>query len=221
MGLPRNEVLAGTAAELAGFEDLIRPLSADEWNRPTRCAGWVTGDVAAHVTGTVADIATGRLSELAAPDAPARQVAERRGRSPREVADELHETTKIVIDIGTGFDDAAWAGPAPAGIPGTLGEGVEAIWYDAYVHAEDIRSALGRDPEPGPGVRVSVCHLADLLTRRGWGPAVLALDGLEEVPVSGGGGRRVVGDPLTFIRVATGRQAATDMGLDDDVNVYA
>jgi hypothetical protein len=137
------------------------------------------------------------------------------------VADELHDATKVVGDIGAGFDDAAWAGPAPPGIPGTLGEGVEAIWYDAYVHAEDIRAALGRHPEPGAGVKVSVSHLVDLLTQRGWGPAVVALDGLDEMPVSGGGGRRVVGDPLTFILVATGRQAAKDMGLDDSVNIYA
>src|SRR5947207_2948419 len=221
MGLPREEVVSGSAAELARFEELIRPLSVAEWKTPTRCAGWATGDVAKHVAGTIADIATGRFAELAAPDAPSRQVAERRGKSAREVADELHQATKVVADIGAAFDDAAWAGPAPAGIPGTLGEGVEAIWYDAYVHAEDIRSALGRQPARGPGLRVSVSHLADLLGRRGWGPAVLALDGLDEVPVSGGDGRRVTGDPLTFILVATGRQAAKDMGLDDSVNVYA
>jgi uncharacterized protein (TIGR03083 family) len=221
MGLPREEVLSGSAAELAQFEELIRSLSAAEWETPTRCAGWATGDVAAHVTGTIADIATGRLAELAAPDATDRQVAERRGRSPREVADELHQVTKVVSDLGAGFDDAAWMGPAPAGIPGTLGEGIEAIWYDTYVHAEDIRSALGRQPERGPGLRVSVSHLADLLGRQGWGPAVLALDGLDEMTVSGGGGQRVTGDPLTFVLVATGRRAAKDIGLDDSVNVYA
>jgi hypothetical protein len=137
------------------------------------------------------------------------------------VADELQQATKVVGDLAAGFDDAAWSGPAPAGIPGTLGEGIEAIWYDAYVHAEDIRSALGRQPERGPGLRVSVSHLADLLGRRGWGPAVLALDGLDEVPVSGGGSRRITGDALTFVLVATGRLAAEQIGLDRSVNVYA
>lgn len=220
MGLPREETLTGTADELAQFEELVRSLTATQWQAPTRCAGWAIGDVAAHVTGTIADIATGRLAELAAPDASARQVAERRGRPPREVADELQQATKVVGDIAAGFDDAAWSGPAPSGIPGTLGQGIEAIWYDAYIHAEDIRSALGRQPERGPGLRVSVSHLADLLGRRGWGPAVLALDGLDEVPVSGGGGRRITGDPLTFVLVATGRLAAAEMGLDRSVNVY-
>jgi uncharacterized protein (TIGR03083 family) len=220
MGLPREETLAGTAAELAQFEELLRPLAATEWRAPTRCAGWAIGDVAKHVTGTIADIASGRLAELAAADASARQVGERRDRSPLEVADELQQATKVVSDLGAGFDDAAWSGPAPAGIPGTLGEGIEALWYDAYIHGEDIRCALGRQPERGPGLRVSVFHLADLLTRRGWGPAVLALDTLAEVPVSGGGGQRVTGDPLTFVLVATGRQAASEMGLDRSVNVY-
>jgi uncharacterized protein (TIGR03083 family) len=214
MGLPRQETLTGTADELAQFEALVRPLTATQWQAPTRCAGWAIGDVAAHVTGTIADIATGRLAELAAPDASARQVAERRGRPPREVADELQQATKVVGDVAAGFDDAAWSGPAPSGIPGTLGQGIEAIWYDTYIHAEDIRSALGRQPERGPGLRVSVSHLADLLGRRGWGPAVLALDGLDEVPVSGG-------DPLTFVLVATGRLAAAEMGLERSVNVYA
>src|SRR5436190_24226939 len=80
MGLPREEVVSGSAAELARFEELIRPLSVAEWKTPTRCAGWATGDVAKHVAGTIADIATGRFAELAAPDAPSRQVAERRGK---------------------------------------------------------------------------------------------------------------------------------------------
>ncbi|HEX4540196.1 MAG TPA: maleylpyruvate isomerase family mycothiol-dependent enzyme [Acidimicrobiales bacterium] len=221
MGLPREETLTGSADELARFEELVRPLTATEWEAPTRCAGWTVGDLAAHVTGTIADIATGRLDELAAPDASARQVAERRGRSPREVADELQQATKVVRDLAAAFDDAAWSGPAPAGIPGTLGEGIEAVWYDAYVHAEDIRSALGRQPERGPGLRVSVSHLADLLARRGWGPAVLVLDGLDEVAVGGDGGRRITGDPLTFVLVATGRLAAAELGLDHTVNVYA
>ena len=118
------------------------------------------------------------------------------------------------------FDDAAWAGPAPAGVPGTLGEGVEGLWFDAWVHADDIRAAIGRPSEPGPGVRASVSHLADLLTQNEWGPATIAVTGLEEFPVAGGG-RRVEGDPITFVLVASGRQDPAALGLDPTVNVYA
>src|SRR5437763_10747450 len=144
MGLPREEVVSGSAAELARFEELIRPLSVAEWKTPTRCAGWATGDVAKHVAGTIADIATGRFAELAAPDAPSRQVAERRGKSAREVADELHQATKVVADSGAAFDDAAWAGPAPPGIPRTRSGRVEAPWPDAYAHRPGTCAALDR-----------------------------------------------------------------------------
>ena len=66
-------------------------------------------------------------------------------------------------------------------------------------------------------------HAADLLGKRGWGPAVLALDGLEAVAMGGGGGsaRHVTGDPLAFVLVATGRADPIPLGLDASVNVFA
>jgi uncharacterized protein (TIGR03083 family) len=220
MTLPRPEVIAGTQAEQAAFEDLVRSVSAEEWTTPTRCEGWTVRDIAAHVTGTLADIANGNTHLLAQPDSTQRQTNERKGRSPEEIADEMHAAVKVLIDIAATFDDAAWNGRPPVDIPGTLGEAVEGIWYDTYVHAEDIRTALGRPSERGPGVRASVSHLADLLGHQDWGPATLALDGLEEFPVNGGGGRRVTGDALTFVLAATGRTDPAELGLDETVNVY-
>jgi hypothetical protein len=149
-----------------------------------------------------------------------RQVDERRGRSPAELADELDADAKIAADLVAGFDDSTWNGPAPAGIPGTLGEGVEALWYDAYLHADDIRAAIGRSSERGPGLRASVSHVVDELERRGWGPATLALDGMPETNVGGGGGRRITGDALEFTLVATGRRDPSTLGLDASVNIY-
>jgi hypothetical protein len=70
-------------------------------------------------------------------------------------------------------------------------------------------------------VRASVSHLADLLTQNEWGPATIAVSGLEEFPVSGGGGQRVEGDAITFVLVASGRTDASALGLDPTVNVYA
>ncbi len=49
----------------------------------------------------------------------------------------------------------------------------------------------------------------------------LALEGLPEFPVSGGGGRRIDGDPLVFTLVATGRADPATLDLDEGVNVYA
>jgi hypothetical protein len=65
-----------------------------------------------------------------------------------------------------------------------------------------------------------VSHVSDLLTTAGWGPATLALDGMQEFAVSGGGGQRITGDPLEFLLVATGRSDPSAFGLDGTVNVY-
>ena len=49
---------------------------------------------------------------------------------------------------------------------------------------------------------------------------MLSLDGIDEVAIGGGGDRRVTGDPLTFVLVATGRANPSALGLDDTVNIY-
>src|SRR5688500_2175963 len=173
MALPRNEVSAGLIEELGRFSDLVRTFDETEWAAPTRCAGWAVGDVAAHVVGTMSDIAAGKLEGLGTPEVTQREVDERRGRTPGELADELDAAAKIGSDILATFDDEAWNGPAPAGLNGTLGYGVEALWYDAFLHADDMRAAVGRPTELGPGLRASVSHVADSLTLAGHPPATI------------------------------------------------
>jgi hypothetical protein len=58
------------------------------------------------------------------------------------------------------------------------------------------------------------------LAEHGWGPDVLSLDGLDEVPVDGGGGSRVVGDPHEFVLVATRRADPSTFGFGERVNIY-
>ncbi len=220
MAQSRTVVVPGFTEELAGFEALVRSLSDSEWATPSRCEGWSVGDVCRHVTGIQADIAAGRLDDLVAPDASERQVKERAGRTQVEVADELRDAAALAMTLAAAFDDDAWAADPPVDVPGTLGEAVEGLWYDAWVHGDDIRAALGRPAERGPGLAAAVSHLSDLLTHRGWGPATLGLDGVPEFQV-GGGGRRITGDPVDFVRAATGRADPAPIGLEPDVNVYA
>jgi uncharacterized protein (TIGR03083 family) len=218
MVLPREEVVAGLNAELASFEALVRSIDDAAWAAPSRCGNWSTGDVAAHVIGQFVDVTAGRFDGLGTPEVTARQVDERRGRPPRDLADELRDAAAIGTAILAGIDDAAWTGAGPTG--GTLGAGVEALWYDAYLHADDIRVAAGLErAETDAGNRASISHLAEILTDQGWGPATLALDGHEEFPVAGGG-RRVTGPPFLFVLVATGREDPAVLGLDETVNVY-
>lgn len=219
MTLPRDEVLPGFTGELERFEQLLRSLDDRQWRADTRCEGWGVADVAAHVTGQLADVTAGRLEGLGTPEVTERQVTERRDRGPAEMADELHDAAEQAAALGATFDDAAWEGPAPTDVVPTLGEGIEGLWYDAWVHADDIRAAAGLPEDRGPGLRASVFHVATLLDRDGWGPATLALDDLEEVPV-GSGGPRVTGDARQFVLAATGRADPAPLGLDERVNVY-
>lgn len=224
MTLPREEVTKGLVAELEGFERLVRSLTDAEAAAPSRCAGWTAGDIAAHVIGTMADITQGRMEGQGTPEVTERQVLERRGRAPEALADELRQALDVVPGLLAVFDDEAWAAPAPGGYDFPLGEGIEALWYDAYVHADDIRAAAGRRSEIGDGLRASAFHVADLLDRRGWGPATLVLDGVGEVRVGDGAPgsvQRIELDALAFVLAATGRIDPAPLGLDTTVNVYA
>jgi len=220
MTLPRDYVIPGTLAEYRSFADLVLGLSAEEWDAPTRCDGWRVGDVAAHVIGQLNDVVNLRLEGLGSPEVTKRQVDERRGRPPAELADELDSSLKVAVDLMSAFDDAAWEGAAPPGAPGSLGFGIESLWFDTFLHADDMRSAFGPSQLQGEGLRPSVSHLAAVLTDQGWGPAVLALDGLETFPVSGGGGRTITEDAAEFVLVSTGRGDPASLGLDEAVNIY-
>ena len=220
MTLSRAEVVPGLVAEYGAFADLVRGLSGPEWETPTRCTGWRVADVAAHVIGQLTDVVNFRLEDLGSPEVTARQVAERRGRTAAELADELDGAAKTAGDLVAAFDDAAFDGPGPQGNGTTLGFGLEALWFDTFLHADDIRSALGRPAVGGNGVRPSVSHIAQVLTDQGWGPATLALDGIEAFSVSGGGGQKVTGDAFGFVLASTGRGDTAPFGLDETVNIY-
>lgn len=220
MALPRDQVCRGLPSEMEAFEALLRSVDEEGWKAPSRCAGWSAGDVAAHVVGTMTEVVNLRLEGLGEPEVTERLVVDRRGHSPAELADECAAATKLAADLLAAFDDTAWALPAPGGFDFTLGEGVEALWADAYIHADDIRSAIGRPSERGEGLLAGVSHVADTLTRQGWGPATLALEGLPEFVIGDSSGRRLTGEPLAFVLAATGRADPAPLGLDETVNIY-
>jgi uncharacterized protein (TIGR03083 family) len=220
MPMDRDHVAKGYQLELAAFEELVRSLTPEQWEQPTRCDGWRVADVAAHVTGTLDNVVAGRFDGLGTPEVTLAEVEDRRGRTAAEVADELHACAEGAAALVAVFDDDAWAGPAPASVGGTLGDGVETLWYDTWLHGDDIRDAVGEGPELSrDALGASIRHIAIALADQGWGPATLALDGQAEVTV-GGGGRRVTGDPYAFVLAATGRAAADTIGEDATINIY-
>ena len=221
MTLARSVVVPGMIAEYGAFADLLDTLSPEQWVSPSRCDDWRVADVAAHVVGQISDVTAFRLDGLGTPEVTARQVSERAGSSASELADELRSTTKTATDLVEGFDEVAYNTEGPQGNGQTLGFGLESLWFDTYLHGDDIRAALGQSSTSTAAFAPSVSHIAAVLTQQEWTPAIIRLDGLDEFPVSGGdAGRIVTGDPKQFILVSTGRAEPSTMGLDPAVNIY-
>ena len=202
MALPRDQVAEGLLSELDRFEQLIRPLSDEQWAIPSRCAGWTVGDVARHVVGSMADVAAGQLDGLGTEPVTAREVAERVGRSPAELADECIAVRQAGEELLPLFDDDAWMAEAPGGYEGTLGDGVEAIWFDTWMHGNDIRAALGLTPDEGPALAAGISHVQFELRKLGQPDDI-------------------VGDPFTWLLVATGRAAPSLIGDGAPCDIYA
>jgi uncharacterized protein (TIGR03083 family) len=212
--LERTDVARGALDEYESFAALVESLDASAWDAPTRCDGFCVRDVAGHVIGLAEDVAKGvpgtRNAEL--------EAASVRGDSPARAAARLRTARASIAALLDALDDDMWNGPS--GVPDlTFGRGVLTLWYDAFVHADDIRAALGRPSEGGPGLAASVEYLAGELTGHEWGPATLALDGIPRHDV-GGGGREITGDPMQFVLVATGRAEPSTVGLEPGVSIY-
>ena len=219
MTLDRDAVLAGIPAELADFGTLVGSLSPDDLELPTRCEGWTVAHVAGHVIGTVVDLTEGRLQGQGTPEVTYRQANERAGRTAAVLADELSTATPALTTLLASLPAEAWDGPSLTGADYTLGFAIEAIWYDAYVHADDIRATFGTPPTRGPGLSCAVQHVAGYLEHRGVALS-LNLDGLAPIEVHGGG-PVVTGDPHQFLLLATGRADPGALGLMPTINVYS
>jgi uncharacterized protein (TIGR03083 family) len=212
---PRQATIEGAIAEYGAFAALLDGLTPAQWETATRCTGWRVRDVAGHVLGGAADIIAGAVGGRTADE----QARAHGGGSPVETARDLREASGRVRKALERLDDAVWSLPSPMG-DRNVGEAVLSLWHDTFVHADDIRAALGLPPDRGPGLEATVRWLRLALERRGWGPARLVLDGLGTYAI-GEGGPELRGDPMTFVLVATGRAEPERFGADAGVNVYA
>jgi uncharacterized protein (TIGR03083 family) len=214
VGLTNSDLGNGLLGSYGAFASMLEELDVAAWHTTTRCDGWEVRDVAGHVVGLAHDAATG----VPGSRTPDEQAAALREQSADALAAQLRATIESLQALMNVLDDAAWNGPS--GVPDTtLAKGVHGLWWDTYAHDDDVRAALGLDPDRGQNLAASIEYLAYQLTNRGWGPATLALDGLPPIDV-GAGGRKITGDPHAFMLVAAGRVDAATLGLDPTVNVY-
>jgi uncharacterized protein (TIGR03083 family) len=218
--LDPDALAAGIIRELEAFEELLVALPEGAWTQRTSFWGLPVGDVAAHVTGVITDVVRGATDGLASPLAVTRQLAERDVRTRQEIVAELRVGRLAAEGLVAALDAHAWQQPAPS-YDGTLADAVEDLWEDVWVHGEDIRSAVGLPSDHGPGLENAIRHVARRLERHGWGPAVIELDGLKPVVIGpyDDDAIRVTAEPVTFVRVATGRVDPSTIGLGWDVVV--
>jgi uncharacterized protein (TIGR03083 family) len=221
MELTRTETIHGMLDQYEGFAALVRTLGPDDWDTKTRCDGWACRDVASHVTGTIEDVVAGRPGSRT----PEEEVAELHGEVPAAMADRIDAALEALRPLAAALDDdAAWA--APSGAPGlTMAQGVLTLWYDVYVHGDDIRAAVGLPPEQGPGLRGALAYLEGQLAERGWTEATVVLEGpdgeLGVLELAAAGTEPCRAHGHQFVLAATGRADAGSVGLADSVNIYA
>ena len=216
----RTEIIAGMLDEYDGFTALVAPLSDDDWTAPTRCDAPVR-DVVGHVVGIVEDVAAGTPGSRTFEQ----EAAAMRDDSPAQAATRLTAALGGLRALASALDDDdVWDGPS--GAPDlTMAKGVLTLWYDTYVHADDLRAALGRPSEPGPGERASLAYVAEELAARGFGPARIEFTSRDhptlELGAVDAGTPATRVDPHDFLLAATGRLDATSLGLDPAINLYA
>jgi uncharacterized protein (TIGR03083 family) len=217
----RTEIIAGMLEEYDGFTELLGTLSADDWTTATRCGGAPVQDVAGHVVGIVEDVAAGTPGSRTFEQ----EAAAMAGNSPAEAAARLEVALGGLRALATALDDDdVWNGPS--GAPDlTMAKGVLTLWYDTYVHADDIRAALGRPTETGAGERGSLGYVAEELAGRGFGPARVEFTERDHPALELGAVDATTPthqvDPHAFLLAATGRLDAATIGLDPSVNIYA
>ncbi|MCV7258495.1 maleylpyruvate isomerase family mycothiol-dependent enzyme [Mycobacterium shimoidei] len=210
----RESTFTALLEEYRLFANLVASLDDSALHQPTRCVGWQVCDVAAHVVGQASDVISGTAGTRTADE----QAAALRDEQPSALAEQLLAARDSVGQLAAVLDDTSWAGPSP--IPDfTVGQGVHALVNDAYVHADDIRAALGQAFDPGPGLDASLDFVLGALSR-------------DDQSATDPRIARVIGIPATdfadvtgiaahdFLLVGTGRLDPNGFGLPETVNIF-
>jgi uncharacterized protein (TIGR03083 family) len=176
LALERDAIVDGLLGEYATYRQLLLDLDPVRGSRPARCEGWTVHDVVAHVVGLASDAFAGRIGRFT----PDQQAAMRRDLTPADLVDELDQALLLGEPFLRALSDADWTRDCgAAGL--TLGEGLFTLWFDAWVHRDDVRAALGLHPDDGPGLGASRAYLRWSLAKRDWTPpSSVDLDAIDD-----------------------------------------
>ncbi|MFW3386026.1 UNVERIFIED_CONTAM: TIGR03084 family metal-binding protein [Kocuria sp. CPCC 205274] len=148
------------------LEELLRPLSAEDWDRPTPAEAWTIRHQVAHLTWTERTVLTAleepevfaQLRERfrAEPGVVDRGAAEGATRSPAEILaswqDSRHSVLERLAAVPQG-ERIPWIGP-PMGAPMMASARI----METFAHGQDVRDALGVAPVASHRLR----HIAHL-----------------------------------------------------------
>ncbi len=234
---PQPILVAGLFPEILGsLLKLLSALTADEWQKPTACAGWSVKDVALHLLGGEMGNLSRRRDQHAASDASLAGwdelvgfiddwnqgwVAVTRCISPRLLIDLMEFAGNQMYDYFRSLDPCAmgdpvsWVGPEPAPVWLDLAREYTERWH----HQQHIRDAARR-----PGL-ATPRYLAPALATFVWGlpRAFRATPAAEGAAVmltiagpSGGHWSLLRQDGAWRLTVGAAEQPAAKVILDED-----
>jgi uncharacterized protein (TIGR03083 family) len=218
-----NEELTTERALLTSY---LESIPEGAWDKESLCEGWRIRDVMAHVIGNAADISSGNTADAGSPEYNQRQLDERKGRSPKELLAEWVTAGQAFEDGILALDDDFWNAPYPPF--GTVGQALQRLVEDAWVHRQDIRIPLGDGVDAeGPGLRATLeVTLREMVTRipehaPGVRSVTIQAGDFSDSVKTGDHGVDVTvsGDPATIALVATGRFTIDEATTDGRITV--
>ena len=157
--LDKDDVLGGLFSSWDGIATLLADLSDDEWRTATSLPGWDVHDVVAHMAGTESmllglatpepdvDLATVEhvRNFVGAMNEP--WVRYLRGESGAQLLERFRDVTAQRRAVLAVIPVEEWNAPTqtPAG-PDSYGRFMRIRTFDCWMHEQDIRAALGREP---------------------------------------------------------------------------
>jgi uncharacterized protein (TIGR03083 family) len=154
-----SDILVPLTRQRQRFANALASFTDEQWDHPSRCAGWSNRDVVVHVDSTNSfwafSIAAGLRGEpttfLATFDpvqSPAQLVAGSQQLSSREVLAKFVASTTAFTAALESLSDADWSvlAEAPPGHISISAVAHHALW-DSWVHERDVLLPLGIAPE--------------------------------------------------------------------------
>lgn len=137
--------IAAWADCIATIAELGETLTDEEWAAPTECPGWTVKDVYAHLIGGEEWMSTGHPPLTSFREAADEPVYARRDTPPGAVLAELRTV------LANRRSQLAARPPVPGtpaltahGLPVNVGVLYQLRAFDAWIHEQDIRRAIGR-----------------------------------------------------------------------------